>query len=207
MAESPSKHCVAAAYASTAEGPFTPVNEPLFCDLASGGAIDADGFQDPVTGRQYVVYKVDGNAIGHGGACSNTVAPIAPTPLNLQEVSALDGYTPIGGQTTILLNDANDGPNIEAPSLAYNNGVYTLFYSSRCFTTTPYNVRYATSTSITGPYTKQPNSFLVTGSTAANVYIPGGCDKGWQEGCISCRRQHGMVCRRRVEATESNVRD
>jgi beta-xylosidase len=178
MAESPSKHCVAAAYAPNPEGPFTPAQSPLFCDLSAGGAIDADGFTDPVSHRQYVVYKVDGNSVGNGGACSNTVAPIAPTPLNLQEVSPDDGYTPIGGLTTILLNDPDDGPNIEAPSLTYDasSGTYILFYSSKCFTTTPYNIRYATSSSVYGPYTKQGNSFLWTGSTAANVQIPGGID-------------------------------
>ncbi|ETI24509.1 hypothetical protein G647_03878 [Cladophialophora carrionii CBS 160.54] len=178
MAESPSKHCVAAAYAPNAEGPFTPVQTPLFCDLGAGGAIDADGFNDPTTNRQYVVYKVDGNSVGNGGACSNTVAPIAPTPLNLQEVSNDDGYTPLGGTSTILLNDPDDGPNIEAPSLTYDasSGTYILFYSSKCFTQAPYNIRYATSTSIYGPFTKQPNPFLVTGSTAANLYIPGGID-------------------------------
>ncbi|KIW68506.1 hypothetical protein PV04_04448 [Phialophora macrospora] len=178
MAESPSKHCVAAAYATNAEGPFTPVQTPLFCDLGAGGAIDADGFNDPTTNRQYVVYKVDGNSVGNGGACSNTVAPIAPTPLNLQEVSNDDGYTLLGGTTTILLNDPDDGPNIEAPSLTYDasSGTYILFYSSKCFTQAPYNIRYATSTSIYGPFTKQPNPFLATGNTVANLYIPGGID-------------------------------
>ena len=79
---------------------------------------------------------------------------------------------------TILLNDAEDGPDIEAPSLAYDDAsqTYILFYSSGCFTQTSYSIRYATSSSINGPYTKQPNPFLVTGSTAANVYIPGGID-------------------------------
>ncbi|KAJ9617300.1 hypothetical protein H2200_001021 [Cladophialophora chaetospira] len=178
MAESPSKHCVAAAYAPNPEGPFTPVQTPLFCDLGAGGAIDADGFTDPATNRQYVVYKVDGNSVGNGGACSNTVAPIAPTPLNLQEVSNDDGYTAIGGLATILLNDAEDGPNIEAPSLTYDpsSRTYILFYSSKCFTHSDYNIRYATSTSVYGPYTKQPNSFLTTGATSANLYIPGGFD-------------------------------
>lgn len=178
MAESPSKHCVAAATAPNAQGPFTPVQTPLFCDLGAGGAIDADGFNDPVTHRQYVIYKVDGNSVGNGGACSNTVAPIAPTPLNLQEVSPDDGYSFIGGLTTVLLNDPTDGPNIEAPSLTYDTSTetYILLYSSKCFTQAPYNIRYATSKSIYGPYTKQPNSFLATGSTAANLYIPGGID-------------------------------
>ncbi|EXJ93848.1 hypothetical protein A1O1_02241 [Capronia coronata CBS 617.96] len=178
MAESPAKHCVAAATAPNPEGPFTPVQTPLFCDLDAGGAIDADGFNDPATHRQYVIYKVDGNSVGHGGECSNTVDPIAPTPLVLQEVNADDGYTLIGSPTTVLVNDPEDGPNIEAPALAYDGslGTYIIFYSSRCFTMTPYNIRYATSTSIYGPYTKQATSFLKTGSTPANLYIPGGID-------------------------------
>jgi len=178
MAESPGKHCVAAATAPNPEGPFTPVQTPLFCDLGLGGAIDADGFNDPVTHRQYVIYKVDGNSVGHGGECSNSVAPIAPTPLVLQEVNPDDGYSVIGGSTTVLLNDLEDGPNIEAPSLTYDSssGTYILFYSSKCFTTTPYNIRYATGKSIYGPYTKQPDPFLQTGGTHANVYIPGGID-------------------------------
>lgn len=178
MAESPGKHCVAAATASVPQGPFTPVQTPLFCDLSAGGAIDADGFNDPTSHRQFVIYKVDGNSVGNGGACANTVNPIAPTPLVLQEVSADDGYTFVAAPVTVLLNDAEDGPNIEAPSLTYDasSGTYILFYSSRCFSQTPYNIRYATSKSIYGPYVKQSNSFLQTGSTAANLYIPGGID-------------------------------
>ena len=146
--------------------------------MTDGGAIDADGFLDPVTQRQYIVYKVDGNSKGHGGACSNTVAPIVPTPLILQEVSATDGYTFIGDPVTILENDASDGPNIEAPTMTYDSSskLYVLLYSSECFVTTAYNIRYATSTSITGPYKKAANSFLDTGATTADVYIPGGFD-------------------------------
>ncbi|KAK7902637.1 hypothetical protein LTR67_002283 [Exophiala xenobiotica] len=178
MAESPGKHCVAAATASNSAGPFTPVQTPLFCDLAAGGAIDADGFQDPNTGRQYVIYKVDGNSVGNGGACSNSVDPIAPTPLVLQEVSANDGYSLIGSPLAVLMNDANDGPNIEAPVLTYDasSGTYVIFYSSKCFVNPPYNIRYATSKSISGPYTKQGTPFLQTGSTSAQVFIPGGMD-------------------------------
>ncbi|KAK4939045.1 hypothetical protein LTR10_020619 [Elasticomyces elasticus] len=179
MASSPGQHCVAAATASSAKGPFTPVGSaPLFCDLTDGGAIDADSFLDPVTQKQYIVYKVDGNSKGHGGACSNTVAPIVPTPLILQEVDASDGYTFIGDPITVLENDASDGPNIEAPTLTYDSssGLYVLFYSSECFVTTSYNIRYATSTSITGPYKKAADSFVDTGATAADVYIPGGFD-------------------------------
>jgi beta-xylosidase len=57
-----------------------------------------------------------------------------------------------------------------------SSSTYILFYSSQCFTTTPYNIRYATSKSVYGPYSRQSNAFLVTGSTPANLYIPGGID-------------------------------
>jgi len=178
VATAPNKHCVGAATASNPEGPYIPEEEPLFCDLGAGGAIDADGFNDPQTNRQYVVYKVDGNSVGHGGACANTVDPIAPTPLILQEVSPDDGYSLIGSPVEVLLNEPSDGPNIEAPSLTYDSSSrrYILFYSSRCFATDAYQVRYATSTSITGPYTKHPEPFLQTGTSPVNLYAPGGLD-------------------------------
>lgn len=178
MAENPAKHCVAAATAPNPEGPFRPINTPLFCDLGNGGAIDPDGFNDPASHRQFVIFKVDGNSVGSGGECSNSVSPIAPTPLVLQEVNPEDGYSFIGGPTTVLLNDPEDGPNIEAPTLTYDasSETYILFYNSRCFATSSYTIRYATSKSIYGPYTKQHTQFLQTGDTAANLYAPGGID-------------------------------
>lgn len=178
MAESPTKHCVAAAFASNPEGPFTPVETPLFCDLAAGGAIDADGFNDPSTHKQYVIYKVDGNSVGTGGECANSVQPVTPTPLVLQEVNPDNGYSFIGGPFTVLLNDPEDGPNIEAPSLLYDSSsqTYVLFYNSRCFASAPYQIRYATSKNIYGPYTKKVKPFLQTGDTVANLYAPGSID-------------------------------
>ena len=150
----------------------------MFCDVAAGGAIDADGFTDPQTGKQYVVYKVDGNSNGHGGCAANTADPIVPTPLILQEVSATDGFTLIGTGTQIMTNLPEDGPNVEAPALAYDASTetYILFFNSGCFTSTTYNVQYATSKSIFGTYTRGSSPLLVTGSTAANVYIPGSLD-------------------------------
>lgn len=66
-----SKHCVGAATSTNVLGPYTPVGDAaLFCDLSVGGAIDAAGFNDD--GQRYVVYKVDGNSLGNGGACMNT---------------------------------------------------------------------------------------------------------------------------------------
>lgn len=71
-----SKHCVGAATASSVTGPYTAVGSTaLICPLSQGGAIDASGYND--NGNQYIVYKVDGNSIGHGGACGNNgMAPL-----------------------------------------------------------------------------------------------------------------------------------
>ena len=70
-----SKHCVGAATATMVTGPYTPVgNSALVCPLSQGGAIDASGYYDFATGKRYITYKIDGNAIGHGGACGNNGA-------------------------------------------------------------------------------------------------------------------------------------
>ena len=65
-----SKHCVGVAVSKTVTGPYTPVGSTaLICPLSQGGAIDASGFSD--NGNRYIVYKIDGNSIGHGGSCGN----------------------------------------------------------------------------------------------------------------------------------------
>lgn len=169
-----SKHCVGAATASTPVGPYTPVAEPLACPISQGGAIDSSAFRDD-DGTYYVVYKIDGNAIGHGGACSNTVAPIVSTPIMIQQV-ADDGYTPVGSPTEILDRWALDGPLVEGPSLTRTaDGHYVLFFSSNCFATKWYDVSYAFATSVTGPYVKA-GPMMVTGSPDAALYSPGGAD-------------------------------
>ena len=95
----------------------------------------------------------------------------------LQQVAS-DGVTLIGGPTQMVTNDAIDGSAVEAPTVLYGAAqkVYFLIYSSGCFTSTAYTVRVASATSLTGPWIKASAPFLVTGQTAADVYIPGGVD-------------------------------
>lgn len=109
-------HCVAAATASSATGPFTAPSAPFICDDAGGGVIDISGFQAP-DGDRYVVWKVDGSAIN-----SNS------TPIRLQRVQA-DGVTLDGEVYTLINRDASDGPLVEAPSLVYWDG----YVASRCW--------------------------------------------------------------------------
>ena len=165
-------HCTAAATASSVMGPYTPMgDEPWECSEEMGGAIDPSGFRDN-DGTRYVTFKIDGNSIGHGGACNNGVAPIIPTPIMLQQVQS-DGVTKVGPAFTILMNEPSDGPLVEAPSLIRSSGGnYTLFYSSNCFTSTAYDVAYATAPNITGPYTRAGSLFTST----VGMVSPGSAD-------------------------------
>lgn len=171
LANDTSIHCLGAATASNIEGPWAVSDEPWHCDAELGGTIDSSGFED-ADGTRYVVYKIDGNSKGNGGSCDNTVAPIKSTPIMLQKVDA-DGVTKIGNATQILDRIDSDGPLVEAPNIVKaSDGDYVLFYSSHCFTSTDYNVLYATASSVEGPYTRNPFPFLQTGMY--NLTSPGG---------------------------------
>lgn len=169
------KHCIGAAVSNKINGPYNPYSVPLICP--HGGAIDPAGFFDRSNGKRYIIYKVDGNSLGHGGSCRNDVVPIVATPLMLQEVDPHDGITLIGSPTKLLDRDALDGPLIEAPAMYLSTeGIYFLFFSSNCFTTPLYHTTYATARNITGPYTRASRPLLATGDTALGLVGPGGLD-------------------------------
>jgi beta-xylosidase len=168
-------HCVGTAVADKPTGPYVPSKMPLLCRLDQGGSIDPAGpagFKDK-DGSQYVVFKVDGNTIGHGGICNNGIEPLIPTPILLQKV-AKDGVTPIGDAVQILDRNTadNDGPLVEAPNLTLQGDTYFLFYSTHCFFDPKYGVRWATASSITGPYNKTNDSMVKAHKTG--LISPGG---------------------------------
>ena len=164
-------HCVGVAVSNGTDptGPYIPQPHPLSCRLDQGGSIDPAGFLDQ-DGTRYVLFKLDGNSIGNGGDCNNGIPPIKPTPILLQRV-AEDGFTPVGDAVEILDRDDSDGPLVEAPYLVFQDGIYYLFYSTHCFTDPKYDVRYATATNITGPYTK--TGTLINGPRSG-LKSPGG---------------------------------
>ncbi|KAK4040948.1 Arabinanase/levansucrase/invertase [Parachaetomium inaequale] len=158
-------HCVGAATSPNITGPFTPLSKPLICPIAEGGAIDAAGYVDEADGSRWIVYKVDGSALGPGGPCGNGEPPGEPTPLRLQRVDVGDGVTLVGEAVTILDRDPEvDGPLVEAPSLVRLRdgdavralgGGFVLFYSSHCFNSAEYDVKYAVAEGIDGPYERR----------------------------------------------------
>ena len=115
----PKLHCLGVARADRVTGPYSPMAPyPWTCPQDVGGAIDPAGYYDPKDNTRWVVYKIDGNAIGHGGVCNNGVAPVVKTPIVIQQVSNEDGYTKIGSPSSpLIVNDKADGPVVEAPSL------------------------------------------------------------------------------------------
>ncbi|PYH48956.1 glycoside hydrolase family 43 protein [Aspergillus saccharolyticus JOP 1030-1] len=166
-------HCVGVAVSNGTNpaGPFMPQSKPLACPRNQGGAIDPSPFRD-VDGKLYVVYKADANSIGHGGDCNNGKKPVLAVPILLQELEA-DGVTPVGNPVQILQNDKSDGPLVEAPNILRTpQGIYYLFFSSHCFTSPKYNVKYAYATSLKGPYTRANRPLLKTGDF--DLISPGG---------------------------------
>ncbi|KAJ6479219.1 putative endo-arabinase [Mycena vitilis] len=158
-------HCIGAATSTNIRGPYTPIEATIACPISQGGAIDPAGHHHP-SSDLYVVYKIDGNSLGHGGSCNNGVAPLVSTPIMLQKVAA-DGFTPVGSPVQILDRSDADGPLVEAPSLIAVNGVFFLFFSSGCYADTSYDLSYATASSVTGPYTKAqaPSAPLLVSGT------------------------------------------
>lgn len=92
----------------------------------------------------------------------------------LQPVAS-DGYTFEGSATTLLDNDGtSDSGIVEAPALLRtSDGTYVLFFSSGCFVTSSYTVSYATSSSVTGPYTRASSALISTGD-GRGLTAPGG---------------------------------
>ncbi|KAJ5091149.1 endo-arabinase [Penicillium alfredii] len=165
------RQCVGTGIANDPSGPYEPSDEPFACPFDQGGAIDASGFQD-IDGTRYVTYKVNGNTIGKG-ECGNSIPPLKPTPLMLQKVRE-DGITPVGKPIQMIdrATSDNDGPLVEAPYIFHHAGTYFLFYSTHCYNSDQYDLRYATAANVTGPWQKDNAQLLKPGQYG--LKSPGG---------------------------------
>ena len=159
----PSRYqCIGAAFSPTPDGPFVPANEPLVCPVELGGAIDAATYQE--NGQLYLLWKSDGNC------CA------LPATLFIQPLSD-DGTTLTGPPVALLSNDPDSSEQrvVEAPTLFKRDGIYYLLYSANDFFGGNYRTMYATSSSLTGPYSKQGE--LMTSEMFRGLIIgPGGQD-------------------------------
>jgi beta-xylosidase len=176
VAETPWRRCIGVATSNNPQGPFQPNGQPISCGADPHGYIDASGFTDANSGRQYLLFKLDGNNPGPNDQQSFTV----PTQLYVQELAGPDYLTVAGDPITILSSE--DDPSaagiVEAPSLTYMASAgsstiaqYVLYYSSGFYQSSGYTVSYATSSTIAGPFTKQ-GALLQSGDD--NLSGPGG---------------------------------
>ncbi|THV76360.1 Arabinanase/levansucrase/invertase [Aureobasidium pullulans] len=194
-------HCIGAAISNTSSpaGPYFPLNTTITCPIKEGGAIDPTPFID-MDGSFYLAYKIDGNNVGRGGVCGNTVTPVVSTPIQLQRMKE-DGVTPDGPETTILDRTEQDGPLVEAPFLVRSSGgIYFLFYSSGCTRDSSYDVKYAWAQNVTGPYQRADKPLLKTGDF--KLLAPGSV--GLTE--VMEDETFGMAFHARVEAPYGKVR-
>ncbi|MEV5413000.1 glycoside hydrolase family 43 protein [Thermopolyspora sp. NPDC052614] len=173
------RRCIGAAVASGPLGPFRPLgNGPVTCNPSEGGAIDPSSLVD-AHGKRYLLYKNDGNAVQK------------PAILWLQQVGA-DGVTLVGARKELLRNGPGEDGVVEAPVLVKRPTGYVLFYSAGNYGTDRYHTRYATSPSLTGPYTKADKPLMTTEGLGGAVHGPGGADvlddriffHGWAPGRV-----------------------
>jgi beta-xylosidase len=81
----------------------------------------------------------------------------------LQRLKA-DGLSVEGSPLQILDRTQSDGPLVEAPDLVRSpEGIYFLFFSSGCTRAPSYDLKYATASNISGPYTRADRLLLQTG--------------------------------------------
>ena len=140
---------IGVATAPTPGGPFTDKGSPLASN-PNFSLIDPTFFKDPGTGKNYLLWKNNKNAL----------TPAQPTQIVLQEVAA-DGLSLVGNPVDLLVNDLSwEGAVIEAPSMLFRNGYYYIFYSGNNYGTDKYAVGVARSSAIGGPYTKQSTPIL-----------------------------------------------
>jgi beta-xylosidase len=155
--------CLSVAVANQPVGPFADESdEPLVCQADLGGSIDAT-VAVAEDGTSHLIWKNDGNCCG------------MQTRFYAQELSH-DGLSLVGNEPVDLgiENDATwEGGVIEAPTVLEMDGRYYLFYSANAYETYRYAVGYATSDSITGPYTDAPENPILSTQRPATAVGPG----------------------------------
>lgn len=127
------RHCIGVATSSSPTGPFVPHDDPLACNDAGGGIIDAAAYDDGT--NRWITWKVDGSALGGATNCigGGTSDVYIPTPIEIQRMDR-DGVTLLDAPKVIFDNNgAPDDGIVEAPSLYKAPDGFVLFYSTQCY--------------------------------------------------------------------------
>ncbi|VUC36756.1 unnamed protein product [Clonostachys rosea] len=169
------RRCIGVATSKSSSGPFTASETPLICDDANGGVIDASGYDDGKD--RWIVWKVDGNALGGATTCQGGTPSGAykPTPIKIQKMNR-DALTLVGSAKTILDNEgASNNGVVEAPTVhKISDGRFILFYSAHCYSSDDYDIEYAFSNTIDGTYSNR--GILIRTVDNRGIYAPGGID-------------------------------
>lgn len=139
--------CIGAAVAAAPDGPFaSTAEEPLVCQPALGGSIDASPFRD-ADGKLYLYFKNDGNNPEVRKPTQIWVVPLAP-----------DGLAVAGEAKPVLGARLKwEGGLIEAPTMIRAPAGYFLFFSGNDFAwqrdqkLSAYAIGYATCEGPLGP--------------------------------------------------------
>lgn len=136
---------VGAAVADDVLGPYVDTGAPLVTDPQS--VIDATYTESDGVG--YLLYKIDGNAHGN------------PTPIFIRELEP-DGLSFVEGTgaVQVIVNDLGwEGGVVEAPWVAFHDGMYYVFYSGNVYDER-YRTGVARAPSIMGPWEKKGDPIL-----------------------------------------------
>ncbi|KAK0522915.1 hypothetical protein OC834_005487 [Tilletia horrida] len=161
------KQAIGVAY--TSAGPLGPYhfvsNGPIVSRGETGGSLDPQPFEDPVSGKRYLVYKNDEDKMY-----------TSKKQIWIHELSA-DGLTLVGERVGLLgPTQPWQGQLLEAPYLTFHrpSNSYCLFYSSGTFTTEGYATSYAISRNgLFGPYEPSTHPLLFT-DHVRGIKGPGG---------------------------------
>lgn len=153
--------CIGVATAEGPEGPFTPTDEaaPLVCPLSKGGAIDPSVFTD-ADGTEYLLWKTDANCCA--GDPEVDLERLSADGLALEDAGPKAPFLLPEAHALIRRDQPSEGQVVEAPTLVRREGRYVLFYSAGDYTGRGYEVAYATSPALLGPYVKAATPLLST---------------------------------------------
>lgn len=157
------RQCIGVATSARPAGPFRDDSpQPLVCQRALGGDIDASPFRDGAA--LYLYFKSDGN-------CCHLLTTIWGQRL------APDGLRLVGAPIALLTNDqAWEGDVVEAPNMLQHDGRYDLFYSGNDYASARYAIGFARCQTPLGPCQKPlDHPVLASDPTAPTPLIgPGG---------------------------------